>query len=109
MTRAEIKPDDAVLRSRRTFYTVSRNIRLNVPSEDLLAILKYESTCPNVPLCNKLNRIPGVSDTNYDGHFGPHIFFTLDRENDNRDTRNLVDSTITAFIDTSRYWRDRNK
>lgn len=43
-----------------------------------------------------LNSIRGISRVEYDGHFGPHVFLTLDVEDDFPETWAEIEEIINA-------------
>lgn len=45
-----------------------------------------------------LGAILGVSNVDYDGHFGPHIFLDVEKEDDNTDTWDKIFATIDNVI-----------
>ena len=68
-------------------YRISSfNAAIDMDDEDFLAIINAESfnsmrfdDCPK-DLEQKLGALPGVSDIEFNGHFGPSVFFRLDCE-----------------------------
>lgn len=46
-----------------------------------------------------MDKIDGVSDTDYNGHFGANIFFTLDMEYDEVTTLGEVKKIIKKWIE----------
>lgn len=49
-------------------------------------------------LFSLLNKLPGVVDTDYDGHFGPHIFVTIEHEFDTEENWKVIEQTIADYI-----------
>jgi len=45
-------------------------------------------------LSQKLDALDGVYDTDYNGHFGPNVFVTIDKENDNMDTWSKIKELV---------------
>ena len=45
-----------------------------------------------------LDKIEGVSDTDYNGHFGSYIFFNLLTEDDSPEKREEIRTTIVNYI-----------
>lgn len=37
----------------------------------------------------------GASEINYDGHFGPHVFFTVENENDAKKVLTVLEKLLT--------------
>ena len=54
----------------------------------------YNSIC----LSGMLDKIEGVSDADYNGHFGPYIFFNLDTEDDSPAKRVEILTLILDYI-----------
>ena len=80
------------------FEKTASDYTIEVSKEDMLAILKAERTVYDATLCDKLEKIDGVSNVNYDGHFGAAIYLKLDTEHDNDATRHEITATIEATI-----------
>lgn len=49
-------------------------------------------------LSQKLDAIDGVYDTDYNGHFGPNVYVTIDKENDNMGTWSQIKELIREVI-----------
>lgn len=81
------------------FETHSTAYSVDVPREDFLALLEYEQQHrEEKSLCENLGAITGVFDIEYEGHFGSRVFFTIDVENDNEDTRVKIVSEIQEAL-----------
>ena len=51
-------------------------------------------------LCDKLGKLPGVSDVEYNGHCGASVFMTIAGEDDN----DALKASITQTIETHLAW-----
>jgi multidrug efflux pump subunit AcrB len=85
------------------FTPTSIHFNIEINKNDLLAILERDKTEErnrnwNDTLFNKLDRIDGVIDVNYDGHFGPNIHLRMDLNRSMRDTAEDVKKTIKEYI-----------
>lgn len=49
-------------------------------------------------LCADLEKIPGVSNVEYDGYFGEAIYFRIDKEDDCNRTWTAITSTIKKHV-----------
>jgi hypothetical protein len=49
-------------------------------------------------LGDKLDRLPGVTDTEYDGHFGAAIYVRIDAEDDGPELHRLIETIITDHL-----------
>jgi hypothetical protein len=67
---------------------------------DMLAILQADQETPRQVdfLFGKLDGIDGVSGTDYDGHFGPKVWVTIEQAHDSAATRLEVARTIEEHI-----------
>ena len=52
----------------------------------------------NAELYDQLNKIPGVSNIEYNGHFGPAIYFRLDFDEDKPKRRRQILATIDTYL-----------
>lgn len=71
--------------------------------DDLMAIINADSDCEDNSdwddlLNEKLDMVNGVTDTDYNGHFGHCIFLTIDSKYDNNETWNTIEKTINEHI-----------
>ena len=84
---------------------ISTNYAVDIPRDDMVALLAAESLLDNNPkipfeeaLSHQLDAITGVRDTEYNGHFGAAIYFTLDFEHDTPETHQQITATIAAHL-----------
>lgn len=81
----------------RISYTVEIEV------DDMLAILKVEEVnWTLMHLYEKLDKLQGVSDIDYNGHFGPHIFYTVTAASDEAKLHAAVKTMIADHISTCR-------
>ena len=72
---------------------------LDVSVKDLLAIMdKDDKRSVTANLWEKLSRIDGVTDVDYGGHFGPHIYLTIEIEHDNKNVWGSIYKTIKSYL-----------
>ena len=76
---------------------ISTNYMLDLPAEKLIRIMRKDSSC-YTPLHIILGNIKGMFSVDYDGHFGPHIFFSIEIEDDNKETWDLIYKTIENYL-----------
>lgn len=79
----------------------SRSYEIDI--DDLMEIIEMDSDCEddgdwNEILSEKLDMVNGVTDTDYNGHFGHYIFLTIDSEYDDKDTWDTIEKTINEHI-----------
>lgn len=56
-------------------------------AEDVfLDMLNRDKNYSETPYVDRLMKIDGVSKVEYDGHFGPYVFLTVDVEDDTEET-----------------------
>jgi len=51
-----------------------------------------------IQLYEELDKLDGVNDTNYDGHFGPYIFLNIEVECDTPETHEQVIQIILRHL-----------
>ena len=73
----------------RDFRITARSFAIPVTLRELEIFDHYER---RVSLWAELQKIPGVRDVDYNGHFGLYVFLTVDKEYDN-------DKTLYAISD----------
>lgn len=75
--------------------------------DNLMEIIETDSDCENNDdwneiLSEKLDMVNGVTDSDYNGHFGHYIFLTIDSKYDNDETWNTIESVIKNHIKKER-------
>ena len=65
---------------------IQTSYRIEVSVEEALKLFYLEP----VSLEASLKKIKGISQVEYDGHFGPYVYLTLDEENDTPKTHALI-------------------
>jgi hypothetical protein len=68
------------------------------PKDHLLRILELETGYQNETLDEILRQIDGVKDIEYNGHFGPYIYLTVETDVDNDKTWKQIQTEIRNFI-----------
>lgn len=86
--------------------SLRRDYTFSVPAEELLAVLNYEDlNCMraienHVMLSEFLDKIPGLSGTEYNGHYGAHVFVSVDTEEEGWEYLvETADRIIGKFVD----------
>lgn len=81
-----------------------RSYRLDITNAQMLALLDSEGFGIPAPkggtLFDKLDKMPGVSDIEYNGHFGAAVYFTIDADDDSADFRAGVKGLILTHLDS---------
>lgn len=91
-----------------TFDVNRLSISFEITNEDYFAIEKRDRDRDDAAsdrgegdveyLFELLNKIEGVSDTDYNGHFGPYVFFNLDAVDDSPEKREEIRTLIVNYI-----------
>ena len=78
-----------------TFEKEYTRYTYDVPVEAFIKMLRLEAGWPVKNLLSwRLNKLPGVFDTEYDGHFGARVFFSILEGHDTDATRALIEAEI---------------
>jgi hypothetical protein len=76
----------------------STNYCVPVPLNAFIRLIDSEGINGKLPhdkyLSTRLDKMMGVWDVDYNGHFGSHIFFRLDKEYDNPATHEAIHNLI---------------
>ena len=75
----------------------------------MLALLEYEWMLECTPLSEQLDAIPGVDNTDYDGHFGPQVMYTVASPQDVPDLHALIDGAIKRQIGKALAWKEEQE
>lgn len=77
---------------------VNSSFAIPVPLEDFKRIITWESNSPTDQrrLNEEIDNIEGVDNCDYNGHFGPYIFYRVAAINDRRDTHKKIMALIKA-------------
>jgi hypothetical protein len=72
-------------------------------SIDLLPIMNADEALEDIliffnPLSEQLDMLNGITDSDYNGHFGNYIFLRIDSKYDNDETWELIEKTINDHI-----------
>ena len=76
---------------------VSTNYILDITTEKLSSIMDKDCEADH-PLYMLLAKIDGIHDVDYNGHFGPHIYVTLESEYEGGDVWRTVYETIENYL-----------
>jgi hypothetical protein len=87
--------------------SLRRDYTFDVTVEELSALSKVEwVNCQlkdRTDLCTYLDQLPGINKAEYDGHFGPHVFVSIDTDEEEWEWRvEMVDRVIGWFMDDAR-------
>ncbi|MCZ7861288.1 hypothetical protein O9X98_07680 [Agrobacterium salinitolerans] len=87
--------------------SLRRDFTFDVTNAELLALMSVEGlNCQledHTSLVTYLDKLPGISKIEYDGHFGPHVFASVDTDEDEWEWRvEMVDRAIGWFMDDAR-------
>lgn len=82
---------------------------VEIPRELMLALIRREHALRphGATLYSKLADLPGISDIEYDGHFGSHVFFTKDGEA-TVEQMQTVFRTISDYLMECAAWAEKN-
>ena len=83
-----------------SFGKTQNSYDIYVGKKNLLTIIRKDSAALFNSQClvNRLDTLKGVSRVEYDGHFGPYVFVTIDVEDDNRATHAAIKKIIKEHI-----------
>ena len=84
---------------------------IEIPNEDFLALITYESykgPRDYVSLFEKLKKLPGIDDIDYNGHFGAAIHLTKECDATHEQMQ-AVFVTINEHIAACKAWLTANK
>lgn len=86
-------------------HITARSFEIEIPKTDMLLILRAESGpgALDTSLVTKLDQLGDVDQIEYDGHFGPSIFFRLPHP-EPKGLRQRVKKTIKAHLKECRVW-----
>lgn len=82
-------------------WTANRvSYSIEITPDQLQLICDHDDTCDTIEetLSDRIDALEGLSETNYNGHFGPYIFVSIDFPDDTAQTRAKIDQLINDFI-----------
>jgi len=81
----------------------SSNYRVAIEDDDtFLSIDHWDGELPSgKELYQKIDKVAGVDDTDYNGHFGANVFYRVSAEHDNEETHAEVRRLIQEHIDSA--------
>lgn len=88
-----------------TVECVEKTFCLTMAKKDFLTLMQrdekeiVDAGGSSNPLYQQLNVLKFVESTNYDGHFGPHVWYTLTAENDTPANHNFIRMIIVRYIE----------
>lgn len=89
-----------------TFEITRRSFALEIPKAAFLDLEDSESYVSNnaafktgaQTLCSKLDALPGISNIEYNGHFGAFVYLSIDDEDDTPELRAQITQIITDHL-----------
>lgn len=89
------------------FTKASSRFSIAIDNDKFLDLLDSESYVTsnaayqgdNETLCQKLGRLSGVFDVDYNGHFGAAVHLTIDTDSDKPELRDEIRATIRDHLD----------
>jgi len=78
----------------RDFQLTSRSFAIPITMEEFDNIDHKEREYGIDHVGEMLAKLPGVSDVDFDGHFGLYIYLTIDKEFDNDETLHAIGDII---------------
>lgn len=83
------------------FEVLSKAYQVEIPTDKFAARLigqKDDEGTDGKTLGEKLGALPGVFDVNYNGHFGPYVFFSVEIASDTPFTKKNIEMTIRHHL-----------
>ena len=87
----------------RAFIQTSRCFRIPITKEEYAVIDHHERDAGSTEVLEMLEEIPGVSDVDYNAHFGMYIFLTVDNAFDYDSTFDAISKVIDREGNLSLY------
>jgi hypothetical protein len=81
-----------------TIECVEKTFCLSMAKADFLTLMRRDEE-DDKPLYSRLEELKFAGKFNYDGHFGPHVWYTLDAENDTPANHNFIRMVIVRYIE----------
>ena len=90
----------------RTFEVTRRSYAIRIDEDDFIDLLNSESYVTdhaafkdgNETLTGKLDRLPGVSKVEYDGHYGAAVYLWIDAGKDVPELQATISKTIDRHL-----------
>lgn len=85
----------------KTSYSIEieQNLFLNLLDSESYVTDHATYKDDNKTLCEKLGQITGVNDIEYNGHFGNFIYLTIDKDVDNKKTKDQISKIIEDHLE----------
>jgi hypothetical protein len=98
------------------FNVTARMYEITIEENEMLALIREEAydgkLCENT-LFDKLKKVDGVSNIDYNGHFGSAIFLTIDVDKDDgsigNPIRNKIESIIRKHLDRAVGYQNKKR
>lgn len=78
--------------------------KISIEPEYMVHILNIDSTIPS--LYEILENIKGISNVDYNSHFGDYIFMAIDKEKDSTKFQKNIQNKIMKYIDITTEYID---
>jgi len=91
-----------------SLFVTQRSYSTDVlPRDAFLALDHYDEWLEGRGLKTLMNRLKALRciSVEWNGHFGPHIFFSLDVADDTESRRRRIGATIAAFLTRAVRWQ----
>ena len=77
---------------------VKRQYCIDVEVDEMAAIWYFDKGKDEDTLMDRILAFDGVTEVEYDGMFGPHIWFDIEVEYDKRDVRDRIGRVVREYI-----------
>jgi hypothetical protein len=78
---------------------IQKQFCIEVAPEEMLKILRRDDTISGDSLHQRLFNLGDIHSINYDGHFGPYIWFMINVVYDFPHNHKLIENVIQNYID----------
>lgn len=84
---------------------LSSQYAMEIPLKDFMRILKqdtyqYSDTeSKGITLSEDIDKLDGVDDADYNGHFGNYIYYRVETKHDTPETHKKIQELTQAYID----------
>lgn len=59
----------------------------------------HEEGADMITLCDRLNKVDGLVEVDYDGHFGPNLFFDVEAADDTPELWTKIEDIINDYLE----------
>lgn len=91
------------------FFVTQTSYAIPLSDDDMIALINYEdihSDAPGSynPLYRILQKLDGVTNLDYDGFLGSHIYLTIESDHDNDKIKSAIQEIVEKRIKESNDW-----